>query len=60
MKGYSELLASFVASLDLNDIPLAVREKAKLIFLDTLGVALRLRLWTLASWSWRSRASLGR
>ena len=40
MKGYSELLASFVASLDLNDIPLAVREKAKLIFLDTLGVAL--------------------
>jgi len=39
-KGYSEVLASFVTSLDLDDIPLAVREKAKLIFLDTLGVAL--------------------
>ena len=40
MKGYSELLASFVARLDLNEVPLEVREKAKLISLDTLGVAL--------------------
>jgi len=40
MKGYSELLASFVAGIDLDGVPLAVREKAKLIFLDTLGVAL--------------------
>src|SRR5262245_25927223 len=40
MKGYSELLASFAAGIDLDGVPLAVREKAKLIFLDTLGVGL--------------------
>jgi 2-methylcitrate dehydratase PrpD len=40
VKSYSELLASFVAALDLEEVPSAVREKAKLIFLDTLGVAL--------------------
>ncbi|HWP60881.1 MAG TPA: MmgE/PrpD family protein [Candidatus Acidoferrales bacterium] len=40
MKSYSELLGSFATALQLEGVPPEVREKAKLIFLDTLGVAL--------------------
>jgi 2-methylcitrate dehydratase PrpD len=37
---YSESIGKFAAGLKLADVPPAVVEKAKLVFLDTLGVAL--------------------
>lgn len=40
MERYSEAVATFVRGLRLDEIPPAVSEKAKLIFLDTLGIAL--------------------
>ncbi len=40
MERYSEAVATFVRGLRLDEIPLEVSEKAKLIFLDTLGIAL--------------------
>jgi 2-methylcitrate dehydratase PrpD len=40
MERYSEKVAAFVQGLEYDGIPREVREKAKLIFLDTLGIAL--------------------
>lgn len=40
MERYSEKVGAFVRGLVLDDVPSAVREKAKLILLDTLGIAL--------------------
>ena len=40
MERYSEAVAAFVHGLALDKIPPEVREKTKLIFLDTLGIAL--------------------
>ena len=40
MESYSELVGKFAAGLKLADVPPAVVDKAKLVFLDTLGVAL--------------------
>ncbi|MGH7831446.1 MAG: MmgE/PrpD family protein, partial [Candidatus Binatia bacterium] len=40
MERYSETVATFVHGLAVDTIPPEVREKAKLIFLDTLGIAL--------------------
>jgi len=40
MTSYSQGIARFVSGLKLAHVPQAVREKAKLVFLDTLGVAL--------------------
>ena len=40
VKPYSQVVAEFVLGLKLNEIPPEVVEKAKLIVLDTLGVAL--------------------
>jgi 2-methylcitrate dehydratase PrpD len=40
MKGATEAIAQFVASAQLEDIPAAVVENAKLMMLDTLGVTL--------------------
>jgi len=40
VKPYSQVVAEFVRGLKLNEIPPEVVEKAKLIVLDTLGVAL--------------------
>jgi 2-methylcitrate dehydratase PrpD len=37
---YSQAIARFVRELNLEDVPQPVMEKAKLVFLDTLGVAL--------------------
>jgi len=37
---YSQAIGRFVGGLKLDDVPSAVVEKAKLVFLDTLGVAL--------------------
>jgi 2-methylcitrate dehydratase PrpD len=37
---YSQAIARFVRELHLEDVPQAVVDKAKLVFLDTLGVAL--------------------
>jgi 2-methylcitrate dehydratase PrpD len=37
---YSQALGRFVGGLRLADVPTAVVEKAKLVFLDTLGIAL--------------------
>jgi 2-methylcitrate dehydratase PrpD len=37
---YSQAIGRFVGGLTLADVPTAVVEKAKLVFLDTLGVAL--------------------
>jgi 2-methylcitrate dehydratase PrpD len=37
---YSQTLGRFVGGLELADVPSAVVEKAKLVFLDTLGIAL--------------------
>ncbi len=40
MEPYSQAIGRFVGGLKLDDVPSAVVEKAKLVFLDTLGVAL--------------------
>ena len=40
MEPYSQSIARFVAGLKLGDVPPAVVNKAKLVFLDTLGIAL--------------------
>lgn len=40
MEPYSEKVAAFVQGIKYNEIPQQVRDKAKLIFLDTLGIAL--------------------
>ena len=40
MESYSERIGKFAGELQLADVPPAVVEKAKLVFLDTLGVAL--------------------
>ncbi len=40
VKQYSQVVAEFVRGLKLSEIPPEVVEKAKLIVLDTLGVAL--------------------
>ena len=40
MESYSERIGRFITGLQINDIPSAVRAKAKLVFLDTLGVIL--------------------
>jgi 2-methylcitrate dehydratase PrpD len=40
MEPYSYAVAQFVRALTLADVPAAIVEKSKLVFLDTLGVAL--------------------
>jgi 2-methylcitrate dehydratase PrpD len=40
VESYSESIAKFAAGLKLADVPAEVVEKAKLVFLDTLGIAL--------------------
>jgi 2-methylcitrate dehydratase PrpD len=40
MESYSEVLGKFTGGLRLSAIPQAIIDKAKLVFLDTLGVAL--------------------
>ena len=40
MESYSESIGKFAVNLRLADVPPAVIEKAKLVFLDTMGVAL--------------------
>jgi 2-methylcitrate dehydratase PrpD len=40
METYSEIIGRFAGGLRLADVPPAVVEKAKLVFLDTLGIAL--------------------
>jgi len=40
METYSETIGRFAGELKLADVPPAVVEKAKLVFLDTLGIAL--------------------
>ena len=40
MESYSQEIGRFVTEIKLDDIPEGVVEKAKLVFLDTLGVAL--------------------
>jgi 2-methylcitrate dehydratase PrpD len=40
MEPYSQTVGRFVDGLDLGQVPPAVVEKAKLVFLDTLGIAL--------------------
>ncbi len=40
MEPYSQAIGRFVGGLELANVPSAVVEKAKLVFLDTLGVAL--------------------
>lgn len=40
METYSETIGRFAGELKLADVPAAVVEKAKLVFLDTLGIAL--------------------
>jgi 2-methylcitrate dehydratase PrpD len=40
MEPYSQAIGSFVQGLDLPQVPPAVVNKAKLVFLDTLGIAL--------------------
>jgi len=40
MEPYSQAVGNFVCHLDLRHVPPAVTEKAKLVFLDTLGIAL--------------------
>jgi 2-methylcitrate dehydratase PrpD len=37
---YSQTVARFLSGLKLDDVPPAVVDKAKLVFLDTLGIAL--------------------
>ena len=40
MEPYSQAIGRFVGGLELANVPSAVVEKAKLVLLDTLGVAL--------------------
>ena len=40
MEPYSQAIGRFVGRLDLSQVPRAVTEKAKLVFLDTVGIAL--------------------
>ena len=40
MEPYSQTIAKFLCGLKLEDVPQAVVEKAKLVLLDTLGIAL--------------------
>ena len=40
METYSEVIGRFAGGLRLADVPPAVVQKAKLVFLDTLGIAL--------------------
>ena len=40
MEPYSQAIGNFVRGLSLDQVPPAVVEKAKLVFLDTLGIAL--------------------
>jgi len=40
METYSETIGRFAGELKLADVPAAVVEKAKLVFLDTIGIAL--------------------
>jgi 2-methylcitrate dehydratase PrpD len=40
MEPYSQGIGSFVLGLDLDQVPQPVTDKAKLVFLDTLGIAL--------------------
>ncbi len=40
MEPYSQAIGNFVRGLDLTQVPPAVTDKAKLVFLDTLGIAL--------------------
>ena len=40
MEPYSQAIGRFVGGLELANVPSAIVEKAKLVFLDTLGVAL--------------------
>jgi 2-methylcitrate dehydratase PrpD len=40
MEPYSQALGRFIRGLDLDDVPSGVVEKAKLVFLDTVGIAL--------------------
>jgi len=40
VESYSQAIAKFIRDLNLEDVPQAVVDKAKLVFLDTLGVAL--------------------
>jgi 2-methylcitrate dehydratase PrpD len=40
MEPYSQIIGSFVCTLELRQVPQEVIEKAKLVFLDTLGIAL--------------------
>ena len=40
MEPYSQSVARFLRELKLADVPQAVVEKAKLVFLDTVGIAL--------------------
>ena len=40
MEPYSQSIGRFARELELADVPAAVVEKAKLVFLDTLGIAL--------------------
>ncbi len=40
MNSYSEVIGKFAGEFKLSDVPAAVIDKAKLVFLDTLGVAL--------------------
>ena len=40
MEPYSQTVASFARGLDLSRVPQEVIDKAKLVFLDTLGIAL--------------------
>jgi 2-methylcitrate dehydratase PrpD len=40
MEPYSQAIANFILGLDLGQVPRAVTDKAKLVFLDTLGIAL--------------------
>jgi len=40
VNSYSELIGTFAKDLQIADVPAPVVEKAKLVFLDTLGVAL--------------------
>jgi 2-methylcitrate dehydratase PrpD len=40
MEPYSQAIANFILGLDLGHVPRSVTDKAKLVFLDTLGIAL--------------------
>jgi 2-methylcitrate dehydratase PrpD len=50
LESYSQLIGNFAGDLKLGGVPPAVVEKAKLVFLDTLGVALASSTWISAPW----------